>query len=40
MMKTVFTLLLILFLAFTGYHLTFRTLRLPLFAKKFSLEKQ
>jgi len=37
MMKTVFTLLLILFLAFTGYHLTFRTLRLPLFAKKFSL---
>ena len=36
-MKIVFVLIIILFLAFTGYHLTFRSLRLPLFARKFYL---
>lgn len=36
-MKIFFVLIIILFLAFTGYHLTFRTLRLPLFARKIYL---
>jgi hypothetical protein len=36
-MKIFFVLIIILFLAFTGYHLTFRSLRLPLFARKFYL---
>lgn len=34
-MKFFGALLLILFLAFSGYHLTFRSFKLPLFAKKF-----
>ncbi|MBW2220568.1 MAG: hypothetical protein JRF40_13950 [Deltaproteobacteria bacterium] len=36
-MKIFFVLIIILFLAFSGYHLTFRSLRLPLFARKFYL---
>ena len=36
-MKTVFTLLLILFLAFSAYHLTFRRVRLPLPARRLYL---
>ncbi len=36
-MKIVFALLIILFLVFSGYHLTFRSLRMPLFARKFYL---
>lgn len=36
-MKIIFTLLLILFIAFSGYHLTFRKLKLPLFAHKLYL---
>lgn len=36
-MKIFFTLLLLLFLAFSGYHLTFRGFKLPLFARKFYL---
>ena len=36
-MKIFLVLIIILFLAFTGYHLTFRSLRLPLFARKFYL---
>ena len=36
-MKIFFTLLLILFLAFSGYHLSFRGFKLPLFAQKFYL---
>ncbi|MDM8552824.1 hypothetical protein QUF72_22275 [Desulfobacterales bacterium HSG2] len=36
-MKIFFGLLLILFLAFSGYHLTFRRFRLPLFARRFYL---
>lgn len=36
-MKSVFSLLLVLLLAFSGYHLTFRRLRLPLFARHFYL---
>lgn len=34
-MKPIFTFLLILFLTFSGYHLTFRRLRLPLYARPF-----
>jgi hypothetical protein len=36
-MKIFFALLLIIFLAFSGYHLTFRRIKLPLFARKFYL---
>jgi len=36
-MKITFALLIILFLAFSGYHLTFRHFRLPLFARRFYL---
>ena len=36
-MKIFFALLLIIFLAFSGYHLTFRRIELPLFARKFYL---
>lgn len=36
-MKIVFVFLLVIFLAFSGYHLTFRRLKLPLFATKFYL---
>jgi len=36
-MKLFFAFLLIVFLAFSGYHLTFRGFRLPLFARKFYL---
>lgn len=36
-MKLFFALLIVIFLAFSGYHLTFRSLRLPLFARKFYL---
>ncbi|MFC1854204.1 hypothetical protein ACFL27_28810 [candidate division CSSED10-310 bacterium] len=36
-MKIFFALLIIIFLAFSGYHLTFRSFRLPLFARKFYL---
>jgi len=36
-MKIVFALLIIVFLAFSGYHLTFRSLKLPLFAREFYL---
>ena len=36
-MKLIFALLLIIFLAFSGYHLSFRCLRLPLFARRFYL---
>ncbi len=36
-MKIFFTLVLVMFLAFSGYHLTFRRLRLPLFAQGFYL---
>ncbi len=36
-MKIFFALLMIVFLAFSGYHLTFRGFRLPLFARKFYL---
>ena len=36
-MKIVFALLIIVFLAFSGYHLTFRGFKLPLFAREFYL---
>ncbi|MDY0377164.1 MAG: hypothetical protein RBR01_01890 [Desulfobacterales bacterium] len=36
-MKTVFCLLMIIFLAFSGYHLSFRHFKLPLVARKFYL---
>ena len=36
-MKTVFTVLMIIFLAFSGYHLSFKSFRLPGFALKFYL---
>ena len=36
-MKIIFALLIIVFLAFSGYHLTFRTFKLPLFAREFYL---
>ncbi len=36
-MKIAFALLIIFFLAFSGYHLTFRNIRLPLFARQFYL---
>ncbi len=36
-MKIFFALLIIVFLAFSGYHLTFRGIRLPLFARTFYL---
>ena len=36
-MKIAFALLIIFFLAFSGYHLTFRHFRLPLFARRFYL---
>lgn len=36
-MKIFFTLLLIIFMALSGYHLTFRRLKLPLFARKLYL---
>jgi hypothetical protein len=36
-MKLFFSFLLIIFLAFSGYHLTFRGFKLPLFARKFYL---
>ena len=36
-MKIFFALLVLIFLAFVGYHLTFRKIRLPLFARKFYL---
>ncbi len=36
-MKITFALLIIIFLAFSGYHLTFRNFRLPLFARQFYL---
>ncbi|MBT3311696.1 MAG: hypothetical protein HN737_11850 [Desulfobacterales bacterium] len=36
-MKIFFSFLLIIFLAFSGYHLSFRNFRLPLFARKFYL---
>ena len=36
-MKVTFALLIIIFLAFSGYHLTFRHFRLPLFARIFYL---
>ncbi len=36
-MNLFFTLLLIIFLAFSGYHLTFRGLKLPIFARKLYL---
>jgi hypothetical protein len=36
-MKIIFALLLIIFLAFSGYHLSFRGLKLPLFARQFYL---
>ena len=34
-MKIFFALFILIFLAFSGYHLTFRKIRLPLFARKF-----
>ena len=37
MMKTIFCLLMIVFLAFSGYHLSFRHYKLPLIARKFYL---
>jgi hypothetical protein len=37
-MKIIFALLIIVFLAFSGYHLTFRGFRLPLFAREFYLK--
>lgn len=36
-MKIIFALLLIILLAFSGYHMTFRRFRLPLFAREFYL---
>jgi Kef-type K+ transport system membrane component KefB len=36
-MKIFFALLIVIILAFSGYHLTFRSFRLPLFARKFYL---
>jgi len=36
-MKIIFALLIIVFLAFSGYHLTFRSFKLPLFAREFYL---
>ena len=36
-MRIIFALLLVIFLAFSGYHLSFRGLRLPLFARQFYL---
>lgn len=36
-MKIIFALLMIVFLAFSGYHLTFRSFKLPLFARQFYL---
>jgi len=36
-MKIIFALLIIVFLAFSGYHLTFRGFKLPLFAREFYL---
>ena len=36
-MKIFFALFILIFLAFSGYHLTFRKIRLPLFARKFYL---
>lgn len=36
-MKIFFVFLIIIFLAFSGYHLTFRSIRLPLFARTFYL---
>lgn len=37
-MKIIFALLIILFLAFSGYHLSFRGFKLPLFAREFYLK--
>jgi Kef-type K+ transport system membrane component KefB len=37
-MKIIFALLIIVFLAFSGYHLTFRGFKLPLFAREFYLK--
>ncbi len=37
-MKIIFALLIIVFLAFSGYHLTFRSFKLPLFAREFYLK--
>ena len=36
-MKIIFAFLLVVFLAFSGYHLSFRKLRIPLFARRFYL---
>jgi hypothetical protein len=36
-MKIIFALLIIILLAFSGYHISFKRLRLPLFAREFHL---